>query len=258
MSDGLSAAPTPEAIAAAAVAAPPAAVTPPTPAAPAALPAPAAEVIGAEPAAAVDTGVAYKETGDPGLDVALNFIGSMGLGPDHAAVIAAVDGDFTLLNATLEAMGDKAKGYQQFIALAKASHERAAVETAATQTAVTAAVNEAAGGADQWAAVKAWAGANADPAEKDAINAMLSAGPLQARAAAIMLAGLYADAGGTTVPPRTAASPNASPAANASGALSPADYATALRELRSGLGGRDLDSSPQYAALKARRLSWRG
>lgn len=244
----------------------PAAVQPITPAAPAPLPqdigtpppSPAPEVIGEALPAAAPEGDAdgsrfdYRETGDPALDTALAYIGDRGLGPDHPAVIDAVDGKFERLEAVLEALGDKAPGWQRIVALAKDAHLRSADKQAKTQTSITSAVHEAAGSAENWDAIKAWAGQNADPAEKAEINAMLTAGPLQARAAALLLQGLYNGAGGTTVNPDQVVVPNAGGAPNAnSGALSRHEYAEAVRALRTQLGSR-MDDSQEYAALRAR------
>lgn len=226
---------------------PPEAVTPP---------APAPEEIGAPPVA--DTGITYQPTGDAGLDIALGFIGKLGLGPDHDAVVAAKDGNFDRLEATLAAMGDDAKGYEPYVTLAKEAFERNKTSTEANQTAITQAVTEVAGDAQTWAAVKDWAGKNATPEEKAAINAMLQAGPVQARAAAQMLTNLYRNAGGTVVTPQSATNTNAgNPASTSNGALSPAEYTSAVRELRGRLGSR-MEGSPEYFALIARRKAWRG
>lgn len=243
----------------------PAAITPPaatpaTPPAPATPPPPAAETLDA-PAAVdpADAGFTYEATGDPGLDIALEFIGKAGFGIDHPAVLEAIDGKFDKLEAHLSALGDKATGWERYIGLAKTAYERTATDTAARQTAITSAVTEIAGGAEQWATIKDWASKEADPAEKKEINAMLAAGPLQARAAAFLLSDLYRNAGGTTVTPANPVTPNA-PAGGHSdnGTLSPAAYNQAVRDLRVELGGRDLDTSPKYAALQARRSAWQG
>lgn len=242
----------------------PQATTPANPAAdpaPAAAPAapaePAPEVIGADPApAAADSGVSYQPTGDAGLDIALGFIGKLGLGPDHDAVLAAADGNFDKLEATLAAMGDKATGYEPYVKLAKDAYERNDANTKATQTKITAAVTEAAGGADQWATVKKWAGENANADEKAEINAMLAAGPVQARAAALMLTNLYKQAGGTVVTPASVTDNNAGNGTANSGALTAAEYASEVRALRSKLGSR-MEGSPEYHALRQRRLAAR-
>lgn len=228
----------------------------PTPPAPAE---PAPEVIGAEPEtpAAAENVVAYQETGDAGLDLALDFIGNLGLGPDHDAVKAATDGNFDKLEATLEALGDKAKGYERYLALAKDAYTRQDTATKATQAEVTKVVQDVAGGADEWNTVKKWAGENADPSEKEAINEMLSAGPVQARAAAQLLLDAYRNASGTTVQPAEAVTNNAGNGNTGNGALSPAEYATAVRALRAQLGTA-MEGSQDYANLRARRAAFRG
>lgn len=223
---------------------------------PAAPAAPAPEAIG-EPAAETTPTVAYRETGDPGLDLALDFMGRMGLGPEHDAIKAAAEGNFDKLEATLAAMGDKAAGYERYLALSKDAYTKSDTATKAKQTAVTTAVHEIAGGAEQWTAIKTWAGTVATPEEKAEINAMLEAGPVQAKAAAQMLLGLYKNAAGTTVNPDPVTDTAGNPSTAATGALPPAEYAAAVRELRGQLGSR-MEASPQYAALRARRLAWRG
>lgn len=137
---------------------------------PAAVPAePAPEVIGET--AAPETTIAYKETGDAGLDLALDFMGRMGLGPEHDAIVAAAEGNFDKLEATLAAMGDKAAGYERYLALSKDAFNRTDAANKAKQAAVTEAVHAVAGSAENWAAIKAWAGKTATPEEKAEVNA---------------------------------------------------------------------------------------
>lgn len=131
--------------------------------------------------------VEYQETGDPGLDLALSFVGNLGIDHTTPAMQAALKGDFTLIEAVLAGLGDKAKGYDKFIALAKKSYSEAQAADQATATAIQTAVFEVAGSAEQWKAIQEWAKKEADPKEKEAINRMLSADPIQARAAAQLL-----------------------------------------------------------------------
>lgn len=260
--------PTDGAVAPAAVTdlAPQAATTPPTNEQAVTAPVtPAPEVIGIAPAAAPvgaeqdGASFTYQDTGDTGLDVALGFVGKLGFGPAHPAIIDAIDGKFEKLEAHLGTLGDKAAGWERMVGLAKDAYSRSATTTQQTQLAITAAVTEVAGGDKQWASIKEWAGKNADEAEKAEINVMLNGGPVQARAAANLLLGLYRAAGGTVVQPSNVIAGNAgNHTITGNGALSPADYFTAVRELRVELGARDLDSSPQYKALQARRSAWRG
>jgi hypothetical protein len=208
-------------------------------------------------AAAVVSGpVAYEPTGDVGLDVALDFVGKLGLGPDHPAMAATATGDFSLIKAHLATMGDKATGWEQMVALAEAANTRATTAATATATAVSAAVHSVAGGEAEWNTIAAWAAINADPAEKQAINAMFDAGPVQARAAATMLLSAYNAAPGTVVKPAAATTGTASAAGTATtnGPLTTRQYSDAVRDLSNRIGSSNLPTSPEYAAL-GRRLS---
>lgn len=205
-----------------------------------------------------ETAVSYQPTGDAGLDLALDYIGNLGLGPDHPAVVAAADGAFEKLEATLEAMGDKAKNSDKYVALAKAAYQRTADQTAATEAAVKATVVEVAGGSEQWEAIKKWSGQNADPDEKAAINEMLKSGPVQARAAAALLLNAYNSASGTVVTPKSVVKDDTVPnTPTTNGALSPQDYQAEVRKLRGQMGFR-MEGSEEYKALQSRRLAFQG
>lgn len=251
----------------AAPAAPTAPAAPVAPAAPAApqppvaltgeppkAPAPAPQ----EPVEPVGTGpIEYERTGDVALDMALGFVGKQGLGPEHPAMMAAMDGNFALLKAELASRGDKAQGWEQFIALAEKSYADTKAANEARAAKDREAIYGAVGGEAQWAAIQQWASANAEPEEKAEVNAALAAGGRQAKAMAVYLAQLYAQASGTTVNPANPLSPNATGGAPTSGALSPRQYTEAVRELHAKLGGR-MEDSREYAQLKARRAAYRG
>lgn len=233
-------APTPQA-----PAAPPAAPAPAAPApAPAATPAPA-------PAPAEPAKTPFEPTGNPGLDLALDFVGGLGLGPEHPAIVAAEEGNFALLEAALGSMGDKAKGWERYTALAKGAWEQVRQAAEAKAAEQKKAVTDAVGGEETWSKIQTWAAANAEPAEREAVNAALAAGGIAAKAMAQYLKQLYEGAPGTTVLPKQAV-PNdvASPAGNQG--LSAKDYAQEVNNLYHRLGGR-LDGNPEYAALQARR-----
>lgn len=196
--------------------------------------------------------VEYTPTGDAGLDLALEFVGKLGIGADHPAMKAADKGDFAMLEGLFAGMGDKAKGYQKYLALAKQSRE-AVTKTASEKTAKDKAlVHEAVGGPKEWAAISAWAGKNAEPHEKEAVNQALKAGGLTAKVMAQWLATQYAKASGTTVQPAAAVKGNAAPTPTGTGPLTAAAYATAVQALRQKVG-YNIDSHPEYQALRARR-----
>lgn len=204
-------------------------------------------------APAAPEAISYEPTGDAGLDVALAFVGKLGIKSDHPAMAATATGDFSLIKAHLATLGDAATGWEQMVALAEQAYGRQQQTKADTEAAVSKAVVEVAGSAEEWGAIKQWASENADPDEKTAINAMFDAGPLQARAAAMLLQSLYSKAKGTVVNPnpaiRNGSAGNA--VATSNGPLNAREYHAAVQELRGQLGSR-MDTSPEYAALRAR------
>lgn len=199
----------------------------------------------------------FEPTGDVGLDMALAFIGKAGIAETHPAMVAATNGDFSILKATLAAKG--VAGWEQFVALGEAAYTRKADETAKAQAAVKEAVYKEAGGKDEWEAIQKWASANATPEEKTEINALLNKGGLAAKGAVKYLADAYARANNVEVNPRD-------PLANAArggvphsdnAPLSPREYATEVQKLNNKLNGR-LEGSTEYAKLQARRAAFRG
>lgn len=203
-----------------------------------------------------DTPIAYEPTGDVGLDMALDFIGKAGLDSDHPAVKAAINGDFTILKATLAAKGTA--GWEQFVALGEAAYGRATKEAAAKNEAIREAVYKEAGGKDEWAAIQKWASDNATPEEKAEVNALLNQGGLAAKAAVRHLAESYGRANNVTINPRdgTANASGGVPDAT-NGPLSPRAYSDAVQSLNSKLGGR-LEGSKEYQLLQSRRAAYRG
>lgn len=231
--------------------------------APAANPAPAeAPQIGTDPAAApegptsadaVDGVITYEPTGDAGLDVALQFVGRLGVGMDDPAMMATADGDFSLIKAKLATMGDKAVGWEQMVALAEQAHGRHVETTTARNTAIASAVSGVLG--EGQAEILAWASQNADDAERADINAMLRASPTQARAAANILLQAYQAAGGTVVSPASAtsgsASAGAAPSQSDTGPMTNKMFATESAKLHRQYGNA-YTQTPEYRGLLAR------
>lgn len=203
--------------------------------------------------------VKWQETGDVGLDMALNYIGTRGFGQEHPAVQAAMQGDFSLLRASLAGLGDKAVGYEAYVALAERAYKDAVKSIQETEQKAISAVLEVVGSPEQWEAIHAWAKENADQDEKDELNEMLGGTPRQARAAAVYLRELYEKAHGTTVSParaiKDAAGGGYSPAGGGP-ITDPKEYARAVSELHRKLGNR-MEGSSEYAQLQQRRLMGR-
>lgn len=219
-------------------------VAPVVPAAPAAAAPAANEAVGTE--------VIYEPTGDRGLDMALAFIGKQGLAGDHPAVQAAADGDFTLLKAELAQKG--VQGYAEFIELGEQAYARTQEKNKAQAEAARKAIHDTAGGAESWAAIQAWASANASPEEKAEINIQLNKGGLAAKAAVVYLSNAYSKAGNVNQEPADVSKGGGKPAAASEGKLTATEYAAAVKALNSKLRGR-LDGSPEYAALQSRRIA---
>lgn len=210
-----------------------------------------------EPAPVADEVVEFEPTGDVGMDMALAFIGKQGISETHPAMVAAINGDFTILKATLAAKG--APGWEQFVALGEAAYSRKTAEEATKRTALQEAVFKEAGGKEQWQAVQQWASANATPEEKAEINALLNKGGLAAKGAVKYLVDAYGRANNVEVNPRDplqTASRGGMPDP-ATAPLSPRDYAAAVGVLNNKLNGR-LEGSKEYEALQRRRQAYRG
>lgn len=201
--------------------------------------------------------VVYEPTNDPALDMALEFVGKFGIGPDDPAMIAAGDGNFSLLEAKLAAMGDKAKGFEKFIALGKSSYEGVKAKSEAEAAKRAEDIYKVVGGADQWKQIKEWAGKNAEPAEQEVVNAALNAGGMQAKAMAFYLSTLYDRASGVNQTGKSAVNKEG-PGGNtpSAGALSPRAYTQEVAALQKKMGSR-FEGSVEYRQLQARRQAWK-
>jgi hypothetical protein len=201
----------------------------------------------------VESAVAFEQTGDVGLDMALEFLGKQGYNLEHPAMVAAGSGDFTVLEALLAQKG--VQGWQQMVALGKAGYERVqnGHKEAANKTLET--VTNVVGGKEEWAAIQSWARDNASDAERTEINSMFNAGGLQAKTAALYLKDAYNRANNVNVtPPEGRTYKGADTPKPASGPLSAADYTAAVADLHRKLGGR-MESSKEYQALGQRRIA---
>ena len=236
--------------------APPAAPVVPTPAKP------ADGVLLADPAAAQPTPnpdtsneFAYDPTGDAGLDYALNFVGKLGYGDTHPAVLAAQKGDFSLIRAELATKG--VAGSDAVLALAEQAYTRFAAEDAKKSEELAGFAAQAAGSAENWAVVRAWAAQEATPQEKAQVNAALSQGGLVAQGVISQLVNLYQQK--HTLPKDAAAVAKPGEAGTAAPSNEPMTataYAQAVEALRQKLGNRT-DGSPEYATLQSQRLAAR-
>lgn len=196
--------------------------------------------------------------GDPGLTMALDFVGKLGLGPSDPAIQAAMKGDFAFIKAKLASLGSKAQGFEHYIALAEKSFESQVQLGAEKIAAAQVAIHSAVGGEENWQAIQKWASENADETEKKEINAMLNQGGFQARAAAALLNQLYTNAPGTVVNPAVAAPGQGARSAPASGSpLNAQQYAAEVAKLVKQHGTRGAYTHPDMAVLDQRRQNSR-
>ena len=197
----------------------------------------------------------YDPTGDAGLDYALNFVGKLGYGDTHPAIIAAQKGDFSLIRAELATKG--VAGSDAVLALAEQAYTRFAAEDAKKSEELAGYAAQAAGSAENWAVVRAWAAQEATPQEKAQVNAALSQGGLVAQGVISQLVALYQQK--HTLPKDAAdvAKPGAvGTAAPGNEPMTAKAYAQAVEALRQKLGNRTEDSA-EYAALQQQRLAAR-
>ncbi len=238
----------------------PAAGQPPAGAATPAPPAPGVlldDPAAAPPAPNPDTSneFAYDPTGDAGLDYALNFVGKLGYGDTHPAIQAAQKGDFSLIRAELATKG--VAGSDAVLALAEQAYTRFAAEDAKKSDELAGFAAQAAGSAENWAVVRAWAAQEATPQEKAQVNSALAQGGLVAQGVISQLVALYQQK--HTLP--KAAADVAKPgevgtAAPSNEPMTAKAYAQAVEALRQKLGNRT-EGSPEYAALQSQRLAAR-
>lgn len=208
-----------------------------------------------EQAPAADAGpVVYEPTGDPALDLALDFIGARGFGPDHPAVKAAEAGDFGPLKRALAGMGDKAKGYERFLALGEKAYADTKTKNDAAAAELRGKIHTAVGGEEVWNAARAWASTAASPEERAAINQAFQIGGPVAIAMAKELTSLFKANPNATKQPAAATSANAAGKPQSQPPLTGKAYAAEAAQLRAQLG-YNFDTSPQYKALQDRRAA---
>jgi len=196
------------------------------------------------------------DTGDPALDLALQFYAKAGIKADDPALLKAQSGDFTLLEAKLSVLGDKAKGWERFLALGKNAYASAKTQADTKAAAARADIVKVVGGDEEWKKIREWAATNATPEEKEAATAALRQGGLVAKAMAKYLQQGYQASDGAVKKPAPAVNEGASGKPVGDKPLTAQAYAMEVQKLRAQLGN-NIDSSPQYKSLQARRLAAR-
>lgn len=196
--------------------------------------------------------VTYDETGDAALDAALEFVGNLGFGPAHPALKAAESGDFGPLREALGKLGDKAKGFAKYLKMGEQAFARTAGDKKAASEKLGAEIAEAAGGAEVWAQVRAWATENASPEEKAEVNKALAMGGKIAK----QMAKALHEAWSGTAPkePGKARKPDSTGKAAPDAPLKALDYANAVAALsKKYRGDLEGDGAAEYRVLQQRR-----
>lgn len=211
----------------------------------------AAEKLTAEKAAADAAAGAFEETGDPALDVALGYAAQQGLRPDSPEIVAAKAGDFAKLEAYLKERN--APGYEKHVALARGAYDRAIADGKAKNAAIDALVEKAAGGKDQWVAVKAHAVATLTPEQRAEVNAALAVGGFTAQAVANQLVQAFRSKG--TYSAKDPAPTGGTGTSDA--AIGAREYGREVEKLVIRHKGKDVSKLPEYQALVTRRKAGR-
>lgn len=221
----------------------------PTPAPAPAAPAPTPTEPEQEPGGEHEV-IGYEPTGDPTLDYVLGYLGENGLDYDNPAVQAALTGDFAQLEVELLKKG--AVGADKIIALAQRSYEQHVESENARNAETGQSLIEIAGGEEQWEEVVGWARENAEPEEKEEINALLQKGGISAKIAAQFLVTSFRASQGTEFEGTPAASPSAAaPASSPNGPISRVEFAKESEKLYRQFGN-EYQSRPEYRALAQR------
>lgn len=196
------------------------------------------------------------DLGDNGLNIAADyFVNTLGLDLDGRELTEAAKGNFHLLEAKLEVLGDKAKGSGPMLKLARESIERVQTLAKEKHSSIVAEVHAAVGGEANWKAVQAHARSSLSATEMaDAQNA-LNAGGLQATAMAQLLLARARQnpAVSVTGAPITNGTPDGV-SLHGVDPLSPEQYKVEYRKLLTKYGIKGAANSEELKALNARRV----
>ena len=147
--------------------------------------------------------------GDVGLNVAAEYFTSIGLDLNGRELEEAGKGNFALLEAKLEVMGDKAKGSAGYVSLAKEAVNRIREAAKAKGEQAVKDVHEAVGGESNWTAVRSWAASNLKADQLKQASDALNQGGFVAQAMARSLLAMAQGSPTVTVQGQRATNTNA-------------------------------------------------
>lgn len=217
---------------------------------------PAAATAAAPPTPAPSAHEALPDYGDPGLNVAADyFVNTLGLSVDSPEIVEAAKGNYSYLEAKIAQLGDKAKGADRFITLAKEAQSRVGDQQKAAREAAVKTVYETVGGEENWKAVQNFARSNLQGDQLAEANAALEQGGMAAKAMATYLMSLAAAHPQTTIQGKTAAEPAATATQPilAGGPLTREQYRAEYKKLVEQYGITGAQKRPELQQLNARR-----
>lgn len=195
--------------------------------------------------------------GDNGLNIAADyFVNTLGLDINSRELLEAGKGNFHLLEARIEVLGDKAKGATPMLNLAKESIGRVQTQAKAKESATLSAVQSAVGGEENWKQIQMHARSTLSPAQLDEARIAMSHGGIVATAMAQHLRALAEQNPNVTLQgqPVTNGSVPSMPLLG-SAPLTTQEFGAQYRELLRKHG--DINAaqrSPEYAALVKRPI----
>ena len=208
----------------------------------------------AAPSAPESTDLA--DLGDPGLNVAADyFINTLGLSVDSPEIVEAGKGNYSYLEATIAKLGDKAKGADRFVGLAREAQARMETAQKAKHESTVKAVHDAVGGEANWQAVQNFVRTNLKQDQLSEASAALSQGGLVAEAMARHLYGLASQNPQTTIQGNAAVNPSAPSQPLAPHApLTREQYREEYKKLVAEYGITGAQKRPELQSLNARLI----
>lgn len=162
-----------------------------------------------EPVVNTDQQADVPDFGDVGLNVAAEYFTSIGLDLNGRELEEAGKGNFALLEAKLEVMGDKAKGSAGYVSLAKEAVTRIQNAAKAKGEQAVKDVHEAVGGEANWTVVRTWAASNLKADQLKQASDALNQGGFVAQAMARSLLAMAQGSHTVTVQGQKATNTNA-------------------------------------------------
>lgn len=192
--------------------------------------------------------------GDNGLNIAADyFVNTLGLDINGRELTEAAKGNFALLEAKIEVLGDKAKGAGPILKLAQYSVNRIAENAKAQQAQTVTQVHAAVGGEANWKAVQQYARTNLPANQLKEASDALSSGGLAAVAMARHLLSLATTNPNVSTQGQAATDPNAvAESLQGVAPLTREQYRAEYKKLNQKYGINGVGKSAELAALNAR------